>query len=592
MREPPSRAERYDPAADRSRTGSTPPSAGERPHAIRRSLAAIAAVLLASGAAAACQGDGERVEVTLLSTTDVHGYLLPWSYSEARATDSSLVQLATMVDSIRDADPHVVLLDSGDFLQGSELTDYVAATGIDSVHPIVAAMNELDYDAAALGNHEYNHGLPFLHEALSGGEFPFLSANTYHADTDSLVFPPYTVVERGPVKIGVLGLTTPGVAVWDRDHVEGRYRFEDMIASAERWLAEMRAEHDPDVVVVAAHSGIDPGVTYGEDATGVQQEAAVGQLVREIDGIDVVFAGHTAGPVAPREIGGALVTHAGHQGEALAAVRVALERAGDGSWRVADRSGSLLDAAGHPPHAEVERVVRPAHDATQAWLDEELAYTPDRWSAEEARVRDTPAADLITSAMLDATGAEVASTAVFDPSVAFGPGVITRRDVLALYRYPNRLKSVRVSGADVRAYLERSARYYNRYPAEAEELINDSVIAFNYDVLEGVDYRIDLTRPTGERIRGLRHEGEPVTGTDTLTLAVNSYRQSGGGGFSTLVDAPVAYSGDEVVSEVIVDFIGRHDTLRTAEVHRENWTLSPEEAVRRLVESGVAASRY
>lgn len=540
--------------------------------------------------ALACQSQpgGERADVTLLGTTDVHGYLMPWMYSEARSTDSSLVQLATLVDSVREVDSRVVLIDSGDFLQGSELTDYVAATGIDSVHPVIAAMNELEYDAAAIGNHEFNHGLPFLERALSGGEFPFLSANTYHAGTDSLVFPPYAMVERDGVRIGVLGVTTPGVAVWDRDHVEGVYDFRDMITSARRWLSEM-AEHEPDLVVVAAHSGIEPGSTYGEDETGVIQEAAVAELVREVAGIDVVFAGHTAGPVPPHEIDGTLVTHAGHSGETLAAIHVTLEREGDG-WSVVEKSGTLLEAAGVSPDPEVQAVVQPAHEATRAWLDEELAYTPDRWSGTESRVRDTPIADLITEAIREAAGAQLASTAIFDPSVSFGPGAITRRDVLALYRYPNRLKSVEITGADLRSYLEWSARYYNRFPSD--DLVSDSVLAFNYDVVNGVRYHVDLREPEGERVGGLRYRGDPVGENDTLLMAVNSYRQAGGGGFKMLADLPVEYGGDRLVSEVIAEFIQQRDTLRTEDVFTDNWSLQPEEAVRRLLETEATVPRY
>lgn len=538
---------------------------------------------------AACAPDAERTEVTLLGTTDFHGHLLPWSYAEARSTDSSLVQLATLVDSVRDVDERVVLLDSGDFIQGSELTDYVAATGIDSIHPVIAAMNELEYDAAALGNHEYNHGVEFLQEALSAGDFPFLSANTYHAGTDSLVFAPYTVVERDGVRVGVLGLTTPGVEVWDRDHVEGRYEFRDMIGSARRWLSEME-RHDPDVVVVAAHSGIEPGSTYGEEETGVRQEAAVAELVREVPGIDVAFAGHTAGPVAPRDVEGTLVVHAGHSGETLAAIEVTLERNASGDWGVAGKDGRLLSAAGVPEHPEMKAVVQPTHEATVAWLDEELAYTPDEWSGVEARVRDTPVADLITAAMREATGTEAASTAIFDPSVTFGPGTLTRRDVLALYRYPNRLKAVKISGADLRSYLERSARYYHQFPADS--LVDRSVLAFNYDVVLGVRYRIDLTEPAGQRVHGLRYRGEALGAEDTLTLAVNSYRQAGGGGFGMLADLPIVHSGERLVSEVIADFIRDRDTLRAEEVFRENWVLEPPEAVRQLVETGATVPRF
>lgn len=537
-----------------------------------------------------CQPDAQRAEVALLGTTDVHGYLMPWAYSEARSTDSSLVQLATLVDSIREAEPRVVLLDSGDFLQGSELTDYLAATGIDSVHPIIAAMNEMEYDAVALGNHEYNHGIEFLHRALADGTMPFLSANTYHAGTDSLVYSPYTIVERGGISIGILGLNTPGVAVWDRGHVEGRLEFRDMIASAERWLAEMRRSHSPDLVVVAAHTGIDPGSTYGEDQTGVMQEAAAGRLAREVEGIDVIFAGHTAGPVPPREIDGTLVTHAGHWGETLAVIHVTLEQRATDGWNVVGKEGTLREARTASPDPEVKAVVRPAHEATQAWLEEELAYTPDRWSATESRVRDTPVADLINEAMRRATGAELASTAIFDPSVSFGPGPVTRRHVLALYRYPNRLKSVQISGEALKSYLEWSARYYNGFPAE--KLVSDSVLAFNYDVVSGARYRIDLRKPVGERVQELQYQDAPVEADDTLSLAVNSYRQAGGGGFSMLSDLPVTQSGNRLVSEVIADFVRRHDTLRTEDVFRQNWSLEPEAAERRLLETQATLPRY
>lgn len=387
----------------------------------------------------------------------------------------------------------------------------------------------------------------------------------------------------------MLGVTTPGIAVWDRDHVEGRFEFRDMIASARIWLDELEA-HEPDLVVLAAHSGIEPGSIYGEERTGVRQEAAVSELVRTVDGIDVAFAGHTAGPEPAREIDGTLVVHAGHWGETLAAVQVTLERRLGGRWTVTGKRGRLLDAAAAEADSDILDVVRPAHEATRAWLDETLAHTPDRWTGETARVKDSPIVDLITTAMRAATDADLASTAIFDPSVSFEPGPIRRRDVLRLYRYPNRLKVVRIDRDALEAYLEWSARYYNRFPAD--DLVNDSVIAFNYDVVDGVEYRIDLRAPAGSRIRDLRFGGEPLGPDDTLSLAVNSYRQAGGGGFGMLGDLPVTHSGRGLVSELIVDFISERDTLRTEDVHRVNWTLEPDEAVRRLLDTGVTGSRY
>lgn len=549
----------------------------------------LGTLLLATLLLAGCGAAGpERTQITLLGTTDVHGHLLPWDYPRAEPTDASLAQIATVVDSIRSVDANVLLFDSGDFLQGSELTDYLAATGIDSVHPVTAAMNLLRYDAVAMGNHEYNHGLPFLYDALDEAEFPVLSANTFVAGTDSTAFPPYIVVERGGVRVGILGLTTPGVAIWDRDHVEGRLRFEDIVAAAQRWIPELMRQ-DPDLVVAIAHAGIGPGSTYSEDS-GVPEEDAVGRLVEEIDEIDVAFAGHTAGPVLGHDIAGALVTHAGHRGTHLAVVHVTMEREAEGRWRVAAKEGSLLETEGVAAHEAVTAAVQPAHERTLEWLDAPIAYTPDRWSAAGARVEDRPIGDLITTVMRETAGAEVASTPILDPAASFGPGAVSRRDILALYVYPNRLKAIRVTGEQVRAYLEQSARYYNRYPADT--LINDSVIAFNYDVIDGIDYRIDITRPVGERVRGLRYRGQPVTAADTFTLAINSYRQAGGGGFTMLRDAPVVYDDDRLISDLIVEYIQRRDTLRAADVFRPNWAVVPEVASNELLGSGATLPRF
>lgn len=304
----------------------------------------------------------------------------------------------------------------------------------------------------------------------------------------------------------------------------------------------------------------------------------------------MVFAGHTAGPEAPRDIAGSLVTHAGHWGETLAVVHVNLERRDGSGWTVTEKSGLLLEAANAEPDPDLASVVRPYHEATRAWLDEELAYTPDRWSAARARIEDTPIADLITAAMQEASGADIASTAIFDPSVSFGPGAVTRRDVLALYRYPNRLKVVRITGESLRSYLERSARYYSRFPSD--DPVSDSVIAFNYDVIDGLEYEIDLREPAGERVGDLRFRGEPVGDGDTLSLAVNSYRQAGGGAFSMLSGLPTLREDGRLVSELIAAYIARRDTLRAEDMHRANWRLEPAEAVEQLRETGATLPRF
>lgn len=551
---------------------------------MRAPALALAAVVALPG----CGGPSEA-RLTLLGTTDVHGHLLPYDYATDRLQDHSLAQVVTLVDSIRRADPHVLLLDSGDILQGTALNSYRAHLGAgeeQGIHPVIAVMNAAGYAAAAVGNHEFNYGLPYLEATLADARFPFLAANVLREGTDATAFLPYVVVQAGPVRVGVVGFTTPGSAIWDRENLQGRLRFEDIVESARRWVP--RAREEADVVVVVAHSGLGPGSSYAEEA-GVPEENAIRRLATEVPGIDVVFAGHAHVSLAGERIGDALVLAAEHSARVLAVAQLRLLRQ-EGRWRVEEAEGRLVPTRGVSPSPRIEELVSADYEATLAWLRRPIGHTPDHWSAARGRFEDTPIADLIAEVQRQESGAELASTAIFDPGASFGPGPITRRDVLGLYIYPNTLKAVRISGGDLREYLERSALYFHTHPAE--RLVNDSVPGFNYDMVSGVEYVLDLRRPPGERVVLLRREGRAVQPADSFSLALNNYRQSGGGGFQMVARAPLVYSGEREVSELIIEFIQRRDTLRHEDVFRENWRLLPPEAVAQLeAEAAVRARR-
>lgn len=557
------------------------------PEGRRPAFGAAALALAALVGLGACGGPSET-RLTLLGTTDVHGHLLPYDYATDRPQDHSLAQAVTLVDSIRRADPHVLLLDSGDLLQGTALNSYRAQQGAgeaQGTHPVIAAMNAAGYTAAAVGNHEFNYGLPYLEAVLADARFPFLAANVLREGTDTTAFLPYIVVKTGPVRVGVVGFTTPGSAIWDRENLQGRLRFEDIVESARRWVP--RARQEADVVVVVAHSGLGPGSSYAEE-TGVPEENAIRRLATEVPGIDVIFAGHAHVPVAGERIGDALVLAAEHSARVLAAAHLRVVRR-EGRWRAEEAEGRLIPTRGLPPSPRIEEAVRGDHEAAVAWLREPIGYTPDHWSAARARFEDTPIADLIAEVQRRESGAELASTAIFDPGSSFGPGPITRRDVLGLYIYPNTLKAVRISGEDLREYLERSARYYHSFPAE--RLVNDSVPGFNYDMVSGAEYALDLRRPPGERVVLLRREGRAVLPTDSFTFALNNYRQSGGGGFQMVARAPLAFSTEREVSELLIEFIQRRDTLRHRDVFRENWRLLPPAAVAQLEREAAVRAR-
>jgi len=549
-------------------------------------LAALAACASPPPASDAVRS-GERVELTLLGTTDLHGRLLPWDYYRGEEADRGLARVATLVDSIRAADDHVVLLDSGDLLQGNPLDYVFGVLEPADVHPVIRAMNRLGYDAAVPGNHEFNYGLDALERALGDAAFPFLAANVFVAGTDSLAWPAYAVVERGGVRIGILGLTTPGAAIWDRHNLEGRLEFRDIVASAERAWPELEAASDVQVVIM--HSGLGPGSSYDEAATGVPEENAGRRLARVLPGIEVVFLGHTHRDVPSETVEGVLFTQASKWGEALAVARLVVERT-DGGWTVVDRQARTIPAAGVPPDPGLVEALRPYHERTLAYVADTIGWTPVAWSSRSARLVDTPIVDLIHRVQLDATGADLSAASAFTTDATLGPGPITVADAAELYVYDNTLKVVRITGRQLREYLEYSAKYFHRtdpsgalVDADDDDLEVDSIPGYNYDMVAGAAYAIDVSRPVGERIVDLTIGGEPVDDDATYTLAVNNYRQGGGGGFTMIAEAPFVEDRQLEVRQLLIEWIAERDTIRPDDVHEPNWRIVPPDAVARHV---------
>lgn len=555
-----------------------------------RPLAGALCLAAAACAPAATTGSysADRVEITVLGTTDLHGRIVPWDYYTATVEERGLAQVATLVDSIRAANPHVLLVDSGDLLQGNPLDYYYGVVEPADVHPVIRAMNHLGYDAAVVGNHEFNYGIPALERAVEKAEFPFLAGNVTRAGTGEPAFPPYTVIERGGVRIGILGLTTPGSAIWDRANVEGRLEFGDMVESARRWWPELAEESDVQIAVL--HSGLGPGSSYDEATSGVPAENAGRAIAEALPGLTAIFLGHSHREIPSETVAGVLATQAGRWGEALAVLRLVLER-GEEGWRVIDRSATTLPTAGVPPHPPLMAEMEPWHRKVVAYVADTIGFTPDQWSAAAARLQDTPILDLIQRVQLDATGADLSAASAFNTGVRLGPGPITQADAAALYLYDNTLKTIRITGRQLREYLEWSAKYFHRTTPDGElvgaggddDLEVDSIPGYNYDVVAGVEYAIDVTRPVGERIVELTFAGEPVADERTFTLAINNYRQGGGGGYSMIQDAPIVDDRRQEIRQLLIDWIAGRDTIHIGEVFEPSWRIVPEAVAARYL---------
>lgn len=561
-------------------------------HWLRR--AAFGAVLLATAACApAAQQAGARDQaaqgtLTILGTTDVHGWLLPYDYYTGKETANGLARLAPIIDSIRAAQPGpTVLIDSGDLLQGNPLNFVFARLNENETHPVARAMNLLEYDAAAIGNHEFNYGIAHLNAVARQARFPFVSANIFRAGTQEHAYRPFTLVERTiggrPVRVGITAVTPPGVLLWDRDNVRGRLDFREIVGSVRPVVAEMR-RRGADVVVVAAHGGLE-GTSYDTAATGVPIENASAAMAREIPGIDVIFMGHTHRELADTAIAGTLLLQAKNWATSLAVAELQLTAAAGGKWRVASKRGRIFRPAPGPlPPSRLATELRDAHERTRAYVARTIGRSPVAWSAREARVRDTPILDFINEVQRRATGAELSGTAAFSLSAELPAGPITVADVAGLYIYDNTLKAVRISGQQLREYLERSAEFYLPCPAgRCERLVNPNVPGYNFDVVSGVDYTLDLARPVGQRVVRLERGGRPVAPTDSFTIALNNYRASGSGGFSMFADAPVVYDRGEGIRELLIAEIERRGQVEPANYFRANWQIVPEPLVERAL---------
>ncbi len=523
----------------------------------------------------------EATEIVVAATTDVHGRMTGWDYYAGTAdTTRGLARAATIVDSVRAANPdRVVLVDAGDLLQGNPLAFVAARVDSARPNPIIAAMNVMRYDAAAIGNHEFNYGLVTLGRAIDEASFPFLAANAYHAN-GTRAYPAYRIVRRGNVQVGIVGATNPGAMIWDRENLRGRVVIRDIVPEVKRAVDEARGK-GADVIIVTMHSGLAEPASYDTVTTGVPSENVAARVAREVSGVDLIVFGHSHQEHPDTSIGTTRLLQPKNWATSVGLAHLTLERS-NGRWRVTNSRGETVSAAGHVEHPAVMQAVAAAHASTIAYVNRSVGTTPVAWRADSARVRDTPLVDFMLEVQRRAAGADLAATAAFSLDASLDAGPITVAEIARLYPYENTLRAVRITGRQLRDFLEYSARYFRTFAGDTGQsipLIDSAVPGYTYDIIAGADYVLDVSRPRGSRVASLAVNGKPVTDTDTFTLALNNYRQSGGGGYAMLHDAPVVYDRQEEIRQLLIDEVTRRRTIAPDEYFRQNWRLEPAGAV-------------
>ena len=378
----------------------------------------LASLMLLAALAGAPQ---DTAHVVLVATTDVHGRATAWDYVTGKPFPGGLVRAGTIVDSLRRQYPgQVVVVDAGDLLQGDPFAAYYASVAPRDPNPIIEAMNLVGYDVATLGNHDFNWGLPVLRRALTGAAFPYVSGNVFALPADTLVYPAYVVLQRSGVRIGIAGFTTPGVMLWDRENVKGQVRVGPVGASAAKVLSGL--ERDADLRVVLIHSGMNERASY--DTTGVGDENVAATLATYPAKPDIVLVGHSHKEMRDSVIAGVHFVQPKNWAQEVSVVHVDLVRA-NGHWRPVRIRSELVSLATVPPSPRIERRLAQAQRNAQDWVSQPLGQASGDMPSRLGRAEPTAIVNFINDAERKRTGAQLASTPVFNPASGFRAGPIT-----------------------------------------------------------------------------------------------------------------------------------------------------------------------
>ncbi|MDQ0683117.1 MULTISPECIES: bifunctional UDP-sugar hydrolase/5'-nucleotidase [Streptomyces] len=579
-------------------------------------VAIAGAVAAPSAQAAAAKLPGKPVKqpkryaLTVMGTTDLHGHVFNWDYfkdaeyKDAAGNAQGLARISTLVNGIRaeKGRENTLLLDAGDTIQGTPLTYYYAkvdpitAKG-GPVHPMAQAMNAIGYDAAALGNHEFNYGIETLRKFESQLRFPLLGANAVDAKTLRPAFQPYvikTFCVKGapPVKVAVLGLTNPGIAIWDKAYVQGKLAFPGLEEQAAKWVPKLKSL-GADVVIVSAHSGSSGTSSYGDQLPYVENSAAL--VAQQVPDIDAVLVGHAHVEIPELKVVNAKTGKTVVLSEPLAYaerlsvfdVELVFEK---GRWSVESVSSKVLNSNSVADDPKITKLLGDEHAKVVAYVNQVVGSATETLTTVEARFKDAPIIDLITKVQEDVVKAALAGTSYaslpviaqaspFSRTSEIPAGQVTIRDLSSLYVYDNTLVAKLMTGAQVRAYLEYSAEYFVRTAAGAvvdtEKLTNAAGRPdYNYDYVSGLSYDIDIAQAAGSRIRNLTYNGAALDDAQQFVLAVNNYRANGGGAFPHVASAQELWSESTEIRTRISEWVTAKGVLDPKDFASVDWKLT------------------
>ncbi|WP_456271740.1 bifunctional metallophosphatase/5'-nucleotidase [Bacillus sp. AK031] len=519
-----------------------------------------------------------QTKMTIIETSDVHGSIFPINYGTNELQPVGFAKAAAIIKKIQSEKENVITIDNGDIIQGTPLTYHYVKYMEDQPNPMVEVLNHLKYDAAVIGNHEFNYGMPMLQRAITQSNFPWLSANILDQSTGEPKFgTPYIIKKfANGTKAAVLGATTHYIPNWENpEHIKG-LKFNDCLESIRKWVKYIQEVEQPDVLIVSYHGGFENDLVTGEKTEPHTGENQGYRICNEIEGIDILLTGHQHRQLADT-VNGVLIIQPGFNGEYVGRADIELQWQ-HGKWEIVDKQAVLIPVGNEEEDEQILDLVNHYETKTQDWLDQPIGFIEGDMTITDpfkARMEEHPLVEFINRVQMDALGVTISNTALFNNSAKGLPNTVTMRDIVSNYVYPNTLAAIEISGKDMKEALERSASYFH--------INEDGVITvnpafsepkpqhYNYDMWEGIEYTINIKNDIGQRIEKLQYRGEPVDMDAKYEVVMNNYRAGGGGEYPMFKDRPITKSSQIDMTELLANYFLKHKTVKAAVNH--NWKL-------------------
>lgn len=520
----------------------------------------------------------ENFQLTILETSDVHGAVLPINYSDNSYTNCGLAALSNIITLEREKNKNTILIDNGDMLQGTALTYFHAKISSNNINPMIEAMNLMEYDAAVIGNHEFNYGRAYLDTAIETSNFPWLCANITKKTTgQSFTKNPYIIkIFDNGLKVGILGLTTKYIPNWENPETIQDLNFDDAVESANKWLEIIKKQEQTDINIVAYHGGFERNLKTGKPSETLTGENQGYELCMKVNNMDVLLTGHQHRVIENLFVNGVLVLQPGCNGNSIGKVSIDLVKS-SGKWSIVNKKSSIIDANALDLDKRILDCIRTIETNAQAWLDTPMGYIEGDMHIKDhlkARLKDNAYTEFINNIQMEAAKVDISNTAIFDNKCKGFHHDVTMRDIISNYKYPNTLKVVSLKGTDIKAALEKTAEYFS--------IVHDQIVVnmngiypklqhYNYDMWEGIDYIIDISKPVNTRITKLNYKNYPLNMEGDYAVVMNNYRAGGGGdylmfkGKAILKDIPID------MAELIANYFLERKTIRATV--NDNWKV-------------------